>query len=168
MHLIENDLKLEKICRSIEKATNQIQDLRDFDLNIVLLDSFENLKEAPLKGIIKSPAAYQCSERRVLVNSTHFFCLEMSIQAATIMHEIAHAYLRLIDPGLMEREFRNIEEELIADYLVCCWGFEEQIIAERTLSYGEEYSGALRLWRDREKFLDAIDRASTKIRIGNN
>lgn len=164
MHLIENDLRLEKICRSIEKATNQIQDLRVFDLNIVLLGSFENLNKASLKSI----AVYQCSEKRILVNSMYFLNLEMPIQAATIMHEVAHAYLRLIDPGLMEREFRNIEEELIADYLVCCWGFEEQIIAERTLSYGEEYSGALRLWRDREKFLEAITKAYIKKLIGNN
>lgn len=92
----------------------------------------------------------------------------MPIQEATIMHEVAHAYLHLINPDLMKREFKDINEELIADYLVCGWGFEEQIIAERTLSYGEEYSDALRLWRDREKFLDAIDRAYTKILIGNN
>ncbi len=170
MNLHENDLRLEEICRFIEKATNQLQDLSFLVLKIELLDSFENLNKASPKGIIKSPAAYQCSEERIIVNSRIFLNLEMPIKVATIMHEVAHAYLHLINPGLKEREFKDkdIDEELIADYLVCGWGFEEQIIAERTLSYGELYSDALRLWRDREKFLEAITIAYTKILIGNN
>lgn len=170
MNLHENDLRLEEICRFIEKATNQLQDLSFLVLKIELLDSFENLNKASPKGIIKSPAAYQCSEKRIIVNSRIFLNLEMPIKVATIMHEVAHAYLHLINPGLKEREFKDkdIDEELIADYLVCGWGFEEQIIAERTLSYGELYSDALRLWRDREKFLEAITIAYTKILIGNN
>ncbi|MEK6759925.1 MAG: hypothetical protein AABY51_09145 [Deltaproteobacteria bacterium] len=163
-------MRLEEICRFIEKATNQLQDLSFLVLKIELLDSFENLNKASPKGIIKSPAAYQCSEERIIVNSRIFLNLEMPIKVATIMHEVAHAYLHLINPGLKEREFKDkdIDEELIADYLVCGWGFEEQIIAERTLSYGELYSDALRLWRDREKFLEAITIAYTKILIGNN
>ena len=128
MNLHENDLRLEEICRFIEKATNQLQDLSFLVLKIELLDSFENLNKASPKGIIKSPAAYQCSEERIIVNSRIFLNLEMPIKVATIMHEVAHAYLHLINPGLKEREFKDkdIDEELIADYLVCDWGFEEQ------------------------------------------
>jgi hypothetical protein len=46
----------------------------------------------------------------------------------------------------------RMSEEFIADRLVCEWGFESGLVAERLTSYGPEYVEALRNWRDDKEY----------------
>ncbi len=160
MELRESDEALSLICRSIESLTYDISDLKDLVLPVELLANFDKEREAQKsKSIRNSPAAYRQSDMKILVNRSQFFGLKAEIAKIVLIHEVGHAYCHLKGQTFCNHaRFAELHEDQVVDLLLCRWGLEEQLIAERKDSYGREYCEALRLWRNETEYIRAMAR----------
>jgi Zn-dependent protease with chaperone function len=158
MQLCESDPALSALCRAVEAQMAAIPDLRDLEVPVVRLETFDELPEAGYSQVVRDTyAAYRRSERTIFVNFPAFEQLSPPVQQAVMAHEIAHA-LAHRDSLVETLSYHELGEEVLADYLACSWGFAEGLREERLASYGPEYVEALDQWVDegayrREMFL---------------
>ena len=155
MKLHETDQRLSVVCRVIEVRTQNVRDLAMLELSVILLDNFDSLPEAKLRAtILRDAAAYRPSDRKILINASTFLHLSDDVSAAVLMHEVAHAVcqrdsIRKKDPILGI----PVSEEIIADLLVCQWGFFVDLMKERLISFGSQYCEILKRWPDEDEFI---------------
>jgi hypothetical protein len=168
MELRESDEALSYICRSIEGLTEGISDLKDLVLPVELLSNFYKEPGAQKSKFIQnSPTVYRLSDRKILVDRSKFFGLKAEIAKIALIHEVGHAYCHLKGQAFCNHaRFAELHEDQVVDLLLCRWGFEEQLIAERKNSYGKEYCEALRLWRDETKYIKTMARYRLKRLVG--
>ncbi len=145
---------LEGVCRAVEARTRHVPELARLLLPVVLLPDFDTIPEAQSSGATRaSAAAYQLSDRRILINAAKFFQLASNVGEAVVAHEVGHAVCHR--DAVMSRtpEYASLSECIVADLLACRWGFFDGLKAERLQSYGSEYCEALELWQNQPEFL---------------
>jgi hypothetical protein len=170
MTLIESDERLFAVLRSVEKIANTIPKLQNCTLRVKVLDSFST---GGAKAFKETPSRYSKSGQEIEVNASVFFSESEQNQEVFLLHEIAHHFLNVIDPNF-NKSYLMLPEEIIADLLVCRWGLDKSLIAQRIIDYGSEYGNALKLWGNQTQFTNAmipiyqrmIDKKSN--RTGNN
>lgn len=151
MKLNESDPRLTTISRSVETLTTGIAALHSGALSVELLPSFDGLFEST--SLRNTPAFYCDEKQTIVVNESRFFDYSSGDQETIIIHELGHYYLARINSNLKtDQRFALMNEDVVTDLLVCQWGFEERIRAERSVSYGRDYSEALRLWKDVDEY----------------
>lgn len=155
MKLAESDSALSEVCRAIEIRLARFENLSDLALPVALLSNFDSLPEAQTNAsYLSTPAAYQRSERRIIVNGQQFLPLCLDMQQAALAHEIAHAVYHRNPIVLSDPEYGiPLTEEIVADLLVCKWGFFVELRQERFQSYGARYCQILELWPEEESFV---------------
>jgi len=149
MKLIENNKKLSTICRNAEKRTEKIVALNKLELQVIFKEINRN-----------DSFFYKSSLNQIWVNERKF---DPKFAVVSIMHEVGHAYVKMVNPGyLCLPVFKDpltlapLSEELIVDYLVCQWGFMDDLIELR--KNDDELCDALRLWQDEPKCVSALIR----------
>jgi hypothetical protein len=80
--------------------------------------------------------------------------LSSDVQQAALVHEIAHAALHRQPVVLIDPVYRiPLSEEIVADLLVCRWGFFSELRQERIVSVGARYCEILELWPRKEELI---------------
>ena len=158
MRLTETSSSLSELCRAVEMRLEHIEDLRPFELPLVLLPSFGSLPEAELHPTIRlTPAAYQVRERRIVVNGPAFFMLEADVAEAVLAHEIGHGAYHRDSSTMRGNRYAMLGECIVADLLACRWGFLEGLRKERLKSCGREYCEILELWRNEGEYIARME-----------
>jgi hypothetical protein len=159
MRLEEKDgVSLSSICRAVEQRLSHVPCLSKLNLPVVLADFEKEFPERP--WLWENPAGY--CRGRILVNKQVFL---RRPAMAVLVHEIAHAYCDLIDPGLRAQPmYGDLPKDCLADLLVCQWGFEEELVSDRLPDpyYGQEYCEALRSWRNEKDYVDLMKKYCRK------
>jgi hypothetical protein len=155
MKLSESDSSLCSLCRATELRLASAEELTDLVLSVVLLPDFESLPEAKISSAYRfTPAAYQRRERRIILHQGLFSALSSDVQQAALVHEIAHAALQRQPVVLIDPVYRiPLSEEIVADLLVCRWGFFSELRQERIVSVGARYCEILELWPRKEELI---------------
>lgn len=162
MKLFVSDQLLENACRKLENALESVSDLASINLDVELLDSFEELPESSLSvEYCSSPAAYRSSTDQILVNGSKYFELTKDEQVAVLAHEIGHVVCQagslprcIVKPAESNNPFASVTECIAADIWVCEWGFFKALTSERQKSRGRDYCKILAMWESGENLFD--------------
>lgn len=153
---------LERALRAFERRTKSIGPLRALELPVMLLDNFDALAEERSKPSIRpNPALYERSGRRILVNAREFARLSREEGEVVIAHEVAHDVI-----CTAKRRSRYLSDDLVADLLVCRWGFCDELMKERQKSYGLSYRDVLELWPNTRQVVRAMYKWELRRRAG--
>jgi hypothetical protein len=158
VRLLESHPSLSAICRAVENRLGGVAELPNLELPIVLFPNFDLLPEVQLSNSYRvTPFAYQCKERRIIVNQQGFSSLPTPICEAALAHEIAHALCQRDRIVMRDPEYGLVlSEEIVADFLACKWGFHEGLVQERLTSYGARYCEILALWSREREFVHSM------------
>jgi hypothetical protein len=157
------DPRIRAVCDEIEAAVGSVAGIPPISgtLEVEILSDFLTLAAAcddgtPQGKVLRqfyerSPAVFQKSTGKVLINETVFFADEVWAQRATLAHEAAHAIRHLagIDGGY--------DDEPLTDILGCRLGFSEELVRERRRA-APARADALLLWEDEMACLAAFER----------
>jgi len=136
---------------------SSVNDVKDLNIKVELLDKFDDVPEATNTELQKDVSAYIISRQIILINNQFFFEYPFKFQCIILIHEIGHAYYHLYKPTfLMDKKFDELNEDHRIDFLLCCWGFEKQLIEERKNSYDKSYCKVLQLWSDKDAYITAM------------
>jgi hypothetical protein len=154
MKLSESHSSLSSLCRAVEIRLRFVDALAGLNLPIVMLPDFESLPESKDSATVRdTPFAYQRREKRIIVNGDLFPSLASDVCEAALAHEIAHALYHRSPIVIKDPQFSiALDEEIVADLLVCRWGFLDELNKERFQSYGAKYCNILKLWRQEDVF----------------
>jgi hypothetical protein len=107
-----------------------------------------------LESMQNNYAKVNTNSKMISINTeSNYFSLKQSHQIAIILHEIGHIhYANQTDEDHLSYNLEGlagkIHNEANVDFIVCCWGFDEELIDERKNSYGNDYADALKSFRD--------------------
>ena len=156
--LTDSSKEITDVCESIEKALVEISEFNGLSLMVRLLVNFDDLLETDEKNswIKNTGVIYRNATQTIYVYRRTFSLLPNQVQEAAFVHEIARALVN--HDSLMDilTKYEKFGEELLADYLVCKWGFFEGLRAERMSSYGQHYIEALTKYRDENEYIKAM------------
>jgi hypothetical protein len=166
--LIElNDDSLKKISEKIKSKLDEQKDLNEQTFSIELVNDFSSLSNENTDFYKNEPAVHQKSSNKVLVNKSTFFNYGIEQQIAIITHEIAHIFISNTNQKKIKNSYFGVlSEEYLADYLVCKWGFINELKAERVKSYGDEYCECLEKWNNIEEYSNSMSSWNMKKHAG--
>jgi hypothetical protein len=146
MNLVESDVSLARVCRSLESRLQGIGYLGGIQLGVPLPPNFEGLSAKP-----EGPCAYDPKTCTILINGSNFFEQTVDCQQPGLAHEIGH---HVHDSGLVGRaaHYKLLSRCIVADWLACVWGLFGGLRSDRAEHYGKEYCEIFALCENEEEF----------------
>jgi len=153
MRLETTDARIAAAVATVSQAALSRESFPSLSVQVTAVSSFDDLTTlAPNR---RTPAAYQRSLGRILVNERVFFDMPENEWVGIIAHELGE-YIAACCADCIP-EVGALEADLQADYVACLLGFSASLKAGRRDRSGE-YHAALDLADDPSAFVQAISR----------
>lgn len=147
MDINSDDDRIQYLSNLIVHRTKDIEELHDYTFKINVQENFEDFPR------YKNEVAFYCQRtEKIIINYSIFYNYETNTKLVVVLHEIAHAFIHRTNQELL-RDYLNgtLNEEYLADYFVCLWGFFNELSNDRRIR-GKEYCQCLTYWNNRDRF----------------
>lgn len=172
INISNNKNAINHICTKLNHRIKEIKDLKNIpDIKIIIKENFDSLaidNQIILNNLKNNPSYYSDSEKIIYINQENYNTItDDNIKIAILMHEIAHHFIKSTKYQKFNHsvlKFQPLNEDITVDYLLCKWGFFEEIYSARNREndYGSQYAENLQNWEDKDEYIKLMSNWNMK------